>query len=176
MNSQGNIQADIQLVIMRHAKAEGQGATDRARQLTGRGRRDSVAAGRMLAAAGVAPELALVSTAARSQQTWSGVMQGLQIDLEPTVEEDLYSGGADDVIGLLTTIHDSVRTVIVVGHNPAMEMVSHALDNGSGPEEVREARDKKYSTAAWSLFVADTPWSGLQEGSMTLTGFGIGRG
>ena len=171
-----NIQVDIQLVIMRHAKAERDGATDRARQLTGRGRRDSVAAGRMLAEAGVAPELALVSTAARSQQTWSGVMQGLQIDLEPTVEKALYTGGADDVIDLLCTLDDSFRSVVVVGHNPAMEMVSHALDDGSGPAKVREVRDKKYSTAAWSLFVAGMPWADVQEGSMTLTGFGVGRG
>jgi phosphohistidine phosphatase len=167
---------DIQVVIMRHAKAEGEGATDQARQLTGRGRRDSVAAGRMLAEAGVAPQLVLVSTAARSQQTWSGVMQGLQIDLEPQVEDGLYMGGANDVIDLLTTVDDSVRSAVVVGHNPAMEMVSHLLDDGSGPDEVREARDRKYPTAAWSLLVADVPWGGVQESSMTLTGFGVGRG
>ena len=166
----------IQLVIMRHAKAEGQAATDHARQLTNRGRRDAVAAGRMLAEAGVSPELALVSTAARAQETWSGVMQGLQIDLPPRPDRDLYTGGAEDVIEVLTTIDESVASVIVVGHNPAMEMVSHALDDGSGPDGVRTARDKNYPTSAWSLFLGQVLWGRVCDGSLTLTKFGIGRG
>jgi phosphohistidine phosphatase len=166
----------IHLVIMRHAKAEAQGDSDQTRQLSARGKRDSIAAGRMLGEAGVAPELALVSTAARSQQTWSGVMRGLRIDLDPQVEEELYAGGAQDVIELLTTIDDSIGSVVVVGHNPAIELVSHALDDGTGTDQVRADRDRRYPTAAWSLFVAQIPWDHVHERSMTLTGFGVGRG
>jgi phosphohistidine phosphatase len=166
----------IQLVIMRHAKSERQGATDHVRRLTDRGRRDSVAAGRMLAQAGLSPELALVSTAARAQETWSGMMQGLQIDLAPRLDEGLYTGGVQDVIELLTTIDDSVESLVVVGHNPAMEMVSHALDNGSGPAEVSAARDASYPTSAWSLLLGPLPWRHVGEGTMKLTDFGIGRG
>ena len=80
----------IQLVIMRHAKAERTAATDHARQLTDRGRRDAVAAGQMLAQSGASLELALVSTAARAQETWSGVMRGMQIG-RASCRERVYS-------------------------------------------------------------------------------------
>jgi phosphohistidine phosphatase len=166
----------IQLVIMRHAKAERTAATDHARQLTGRGRRDAVAAGRMLARSGGPPELALVSTAARAEETWSGVMQGMQIDLAPRLDRGLYTGAAEDVIELLTTIDASVASVIVVGHNPAIEVLSHVLDDGSGPAEVRKARDESYPTSAWSTFRGHETWARVREGSLTLTDFGVGRG
>jgi phosphohistidine phosphatase len=166
----------IQLVIMRHAKAERQGATDHVRRLTDRGRRDSVAAGRMLAEAGLLPELALVSTAARAQETWSGMMRGLQIELAPRLDEGLYTGGVQDVIELLTTIDDSVGSLVVVGHNPTMEMVSRALDDSSGPAEVRTARDQNYPTSAWSLFLGRLPWRHVAQGTLTLSDFGVGRG
>jgi phosphohistidine phosphatase len=166
----------IQLVIMRHAKAEGPAATDHARRLTDRGRRDAVAAGRMLTRSGVSPELALVSTAARAQETWTGVMQGMQIDLPPTLDRSLYTGSAEDVIELLTTIDASVVSVMVVGHNPAMEMVSHALDDGSGPAGARTSRDKSYPTSAWSAFLGRESWDRVRGGSLTLTEFGVGRG
>jgi phosphohistidine phosphatase len=166
----------IQLVIMRHAKAERTAATDHARQLTDRGRRDAVAAGQMLAQSGASLELALVSTAARAQETWSGVMRGMRIDLSPTLDQGLYMGAAEDVMELLTTIDESVASVIVVGHNPAMEMLSHALDDGSGPAEVRTERDTSYPTSAWSTFRGQESWSDVREGALTLTDFGVGRG
>jgi phosphohistidine phosphatase len=60
------------LILMRHAEAEpaaGSGR-DRDRVLSGRGRKDSAAMARALAGRGMRPDLALVSPAARTRQTW----------------------------------------------------------------------------------------------------------
>ena len=60
------------LILMRHAEAEpaaGSGR-DRDRVLSGRGRKDAAAMARALAGRGMRPDLALVSPAARTHQTW----------------------------------------------------------------------------------------------------------
>ena len=55
---------DKVLILFRHAKAEQKpGKSDHERELTGRGRRDAVAAGRWLHDNGFGPELVLCSTA-----------------------------------------------------------------------------------------------------------------
>ena len=60
------------LILLRHGKAESVSATggDFDRGLTERGRRDSALIGRVLAEAGLKPDLALVSAASRTQETW----------------------------------------------------------------------------------------------------------
>ena len=62
------------LVVMRHAKAEPYAETD-ARPPPDRaaGAADAAAAGRFLAAAGLVPDHALVSSAARTRETWAEV-------------------------------------------------------------------------------------------------------
>ena len=61
---------------MRHAKAEPFAETDHERVLTERGRRDAVEAGLHLAATGVVPDYAVVSSAARTVATWEAVALG----------------------------------------------------------------------------------------------------
>ena len=60
------------LILLRHAKAESASSTGRDidRPLTERGHRDAAIMGRVLAQAGFIPDLALVSTARRAQETW----------------------------------------------------------------------------------------------------------
>ena len=64
------------LVILRHAKAEPFAQTDLARQLTARGRASAHDVGRHLQEAGFVPDVALVSTAVRTRETWAEVAEG----------------------------------------------------------------------------------------------------
>ena len=68
---------------MRHAKAEQTSTTDFERHLAERGHADAADAGRWLAARGVEPELALVSAAVRTQETWDALVEGAGWDLHP---------------------------------------------------------------------------------------------
>ena len=61
---------------MRHAKAEQVGPSDFERALSGRGVADAVAGGGWLAELGISPDLALVSAALRTRQTWEAVADG----------------------------------------------------------------------------------------------------
>ncbi|HEX7715711.1 MAG TPA: histidine phosphatase family protein, partial [Marmoricola sp.] len=71
------------LVVMRHAKAEAVAASDQARRLVERGRRDAAEAGRWAHAAGVLPDHAFVSTAARAHETWTSFSEAAELDLDP---------------------------------------------------------------------------------------------
>src|SRR5690349_5748602 len=115
------------LVLLRHAKAETPGELlDFERGLTEKGVADADAAGSWLADQRLRPNLVLCSSAWRTRQTWHGVSVALkQADPEafsPEVhyEQRLYDGGRTEVIDLLRAVPESVRTVLVIGHNPTM--------------------------------------------------------
>src|SRR5690554_6285626 len=104
------------LVLLRHAKAEQDvDGPDALRALTEVGRRQSAWVGQALLGAGLLPELALVSSAVRTRETW----QGLAAAFEPVPEQDqrdeLYAAGSGNVLEVVRAVDERVRTVIVVG-------------------------------------------------------------
>ena len=61
----------LRLILLRHAKsAWPEGVADRRRPLSERGRRAAPAIGGYMKREGLLPELILISTAERTQQTW----------------------------------------------------------------------------------------------------------
>ena len=85
------MQDSRRLVIVRHAKAEAQGPTDHERRLADRGRADARAGGAWLAATGIRPDLALVSSARRALETYDALSEGAGWELEAEASETLYS-------------------------------------------------------------------------------------
>src|SRR6476660_8086909 len=84
------------LILMRHAEAEraaGSGR-DRDRSLSKRGRADAAAMGRALSARGFRPDLAVVSPAARTIQTWD-LLHDAFGDVQVRSDDPLYNGGAE---------------------------------------------------------------------------------
>ena len=68
----------LTLILTRHAKSDWDDPTldDHDRPLNKRGRAASLALGRWMADAGWKPDEALVSTAARTAETYQGICQG----------------------------------------------------------------------------------------------------
>ncbi|MFJ9446322.1 SixA phosphatase family protein [Kitasatospora sp. NPDC101235] len=58
------------LVLIRHAQAERETAVDKERRLDEQGREEASRAGRWLAGSGITPDLARVSGARRTRETW----------------------------------------------------------------------------------------------------------
>ncbi|WP_134739160.1 histidine phosphatase family protein [Nocardioides sp. 503] len=164
------------IVVMRHAKAEQVGDTDQQRALAARGHDDAAAAGAWLAARGVRPDVALVSAATRTQQTWAAVATGAAWDLEPSLDEGLYSAGPDTVLDLLRGLPDSASSVVVVGHNPTMAYVATTLDDGEGDPAAATDLAGGFPTCSLAVFSYSGPWSDLDLGSATLRAFHVGRG
>jgi phosphohistidine phosphatase len=112
------------LVLLRHAKAEraAPSGEDFDRALTERGRNDARLMGRVLAEAGVRADLALVSAAARTRQTWAGAAEALT-GAELQADKALYNASSAQLRAALDRVDPSVGTVVMVGHNPGI----HAL-------------------------------------------------
>ncbi len=107
------------LILVRHATAVS-GAnlpTDHERPLTPRGAEEAVAVGRRLVARGWHPERALVSDAARTQETWWCMAPALG-DVPAAFLPSLYAAGIDAVAAVVKRVDPAVRTVLLLGHNP----------------------------------------------------------
>lgn len=116
------------LILMRHAKSSWKeaGQTDHQRPLNGRGRRDAPEMAKLLVDAGWTPDLALVSDAARTEETWAWMHDafgGPPMQLLPS----LYHGGLQDIREALEAHAGSARTVLVLGHNPGWEEAASRL-------------------------------------------------
>ncbi|MBF0664557.1 MAG: histidine phosphatase family protein [Brevundimonas sp.] len=113
------------LILMRHAEAEraaGSGR-DRDRALSARGRVDATAMGRALAARGWRPDLALVSPAARTRQTWD-LLHDAFGDVQIHDDEALFNGGADTLRGLVEEAGEEAGCLMVVAHNPGVHVLA----------------------------------------------------
>jgi phosphohistidine phosphatase len=119
-----------QLWLLRHGEAEPHDAKDddAARELTERGRDQSRAAGRALAALGVEVHLAFTSPKVRARDTALLAAESLSVD---PIEHDSLSSGfdRDDALELMAVAGDDQR-VLVVGHEPDFSQVVHDLTGG----------------------------------------------
>lgn len=116
------------LVVIRHAKSDWDvPASDRDRPLASRGQRQAPATGRWLAAHDIRPDLAIVSPAERARATWELVAAELDGEVATRVEEAAYTFDGDDLVELVRAMPEEVRTLALVGHNPAVEELVESL-------------------------------------------------
>lgn len=163
------------LVLLRHAKADPAGRTDAERSLAPRGRADAAAVGRWLAAAGIVPDLAVVSPARRAGETWALAAAELGPVGDPVSDDRVYANTVEDLLAVVGEAPGEVGTLAVVGHNPSMGQLAFALDDGTGEDGARDALGRGYPTAAVSVFaLADWPSAGPRAGR--LLSFAVPRG
>ena len=159
------------MIVLRHAKTEQEGATDRARVLTKRGRSDAKAAGLWLRDEGLAPRAILTSPAARADETARIVADALADETEITVVDDLYGADVDDVIDLVQGLDDSVQRVMVVGHNPTMAALAYDLQ--AAPTEPWAGH---LPTAGIAVLAVPGGWVDLSVKSADLVHWYVPRG
>ena len=108
----------MDLILLRHGKAEAshpQG--DEARALLEKGREQSRRAGRLLKAAGYAPEIVLTSPLVRARQTADEFCEAAKLP-GPVVQGWLACGcSPETALAELAAFHDFKR-VAIVGHEP----------------------------------------------------------
>lgn len=113
-----------QLWLLRHGEAVPHDGDDDARALTERGREQSRAAGRALAALDVAVHVCLTSPKVRARET--AELACAELGIEPVEHAPLRAGfDAGDALELLAGEPD--QRVLVVGHEPDFSQVVHDL-------------------------------------------------
>jgi phosphohistidine phosphatase len=145
------------LILLRHAKAEGEAASgdDFDRRLAPRGRREAKAIGDKLAALGVRLDLALVSPALRTRETWDIVEEALG-GAEVRFEAGLYNAEASAIRRLAEAAGEGRGTVLVVAHNPGLqELALQLMLEGVAPAAFLARVQRAFPPAAVAIFDID---------------------
>jgi len=141
---------DALLILVRHAKAVDrlEAEDDFERGLTPRGREDSESAAARLQEAGLAADLALVSPALRTRQTWEIIRERLG---DPPIEDPmaLYHASADMLERAVEEALPRAPRIALVGHNPGIGAFAHMLAQRAG---AMAAMPAGYPTAAATAF------------------------
>ena len=165
-------QGQRRLLLLRHAKsAWPEQVADHERPLAERGEKAAPAMGNYMAREHLVPDLALVSDARRTQQTWELVQRRLPAEVAVRTTSDIYEAPASRLLETIRALGDSAATLLLIGHNPGLQDLALMLA-GDGDARARDALAAKYPTAA--LAVIDFPvanWRHIGPGSGVLTRF-----
>jgi len=133
------------LILMRHGKAErhAQNGGDFERALADSGRADAAVMARVLVAAGVAPDLLLVSSARRTRETAERIASNFPAARVEHLR-DLYHAEPEDVVQVIEAYAESAATVMVVGHNPGLHELALrlALQGVATPIQTNKLRSR----------------------------------
>lgn len=157
------------LLILRHAKSswDDPKLADFDRPLAPRGQKTAPLMGRELARRGWLPDLALVSPALRTRDSWRLVARELPKHVQAEFAEELYEAAAG---AILARVRQAKATnLLVIGHNPGLQQFVLRLAGAGSDESVFKKIEAKFPTAALARFTLDGDWADLAFGSARLT-------
>src|SRR5690606_15840030 len=162
----------LRLLLLRHAKSDRPaGVQDHERPLAPRGVMQSEAMGKYMAGQGLIPDLAVVSTARRTQDTWQLAAPAFATVPSQNNEGRIYEAAPDDILTVIQETDAATRVLLVVGHNPGFEQLAGYLV-GQGRPQALARLQKKFPTAALAVIdfsVAD--WRSVRAGTGFLERF-----
>jgi len=115
----------INLILMRHGKAEKDGASDHERQLAPRGREQARKAGHEFHEIFGHIDRAIVSDSTRTRQTAAELLGSVPIR-NLNLESKLYTVNSqiEFVDAITPLISNSDKTLLIVGHNPTISLLA----------------------------------------------------
>lgn len=157
------------LILMRHAQAEPSAPSggDEARALSATGLEEAALMGRALAERGLRPDLALVSTATRTRQTWARMHDALG-DVEVRDEAALYNASADVIRRFVEDNEEEAGCMLVLAHNPGVHVlaVEYLIESAASPA-VTDRLSGGFPTGAAAIFTVDVAGRCAYEGFLT---------
>jgi phosphohistidine phosphatase len=169
------------LVLLRHAKSAWPDVPDHDRPLAARGRRDAPTAGHWLRQQGYVPDQVLCSTAWRARQTWQLAAATLGQSPPVILAPAIYGASTRELLNVIRHAPSSARSVLVVGHDPAIGEVALRLAEavsgkdgavaGPQPSGALDRLRTKFPTAAIAVLRISGPWSELGTGQARLASF-----
>jgi phosphohistidine phosphatase len=158
------------LYLLRHAKSswENPALADHDRPLAARGHRSARVMAEHFRSQRIAPKLVLCSSAARTRETLEPITPRLGDGVEVRIEDGIYGATANELLDLLHGVTPGVESVMVIGHNPALQELALVLA-ASGPE--LERLSEKFPTAALATLAFAGCWEELAGGAAKLVAF-----
>jgi phosphohistidine phosphatase len=145
------------LILFRHGKAEAESASgeDFDRRLAPRGVAESAEMAAQLADMGFFPDLVLVSTAARTRETWAAAEPAFP-KAQARFDAELYHADSGCVRREAERAGAEATTVMVVGHNPGLqELAIQLLTEGHSPPSLVAKAARNFPTASAAVFLFD---------------------
>jgi phosphohistidine phosphatase len=171
-----------QLLLLRHAKSswDNKALSDQDRPLSPRGRRAAALMRRAMRDLGLAPDIVLLSPSRRTRETLEALEPW---DEAPLIEpvDSLYLATAPQLLEVLHGVPETVRSVMLIGHNPGMHELAMLLvgPRGTaarhGPGDLSSRAIERlaagYPTGALVEFGVAGPWWQLDTGGGQLIRF-----
>ena len=130
------------------------GATggDRERPLARRGRAEVALTCQWLRSVGLAPDIAYVSSALRTQGTWDVARETFP-DARAQVLDGLYMADVETLVDMLDTAPADAGSVMVIGHNPGLQEygLQLAIDAAAPSAHINRISDG-FPTASAAVF------------------------
>lgn len=156
-----------QLFVLRHAKSswDDPGLNDHERPLAPRGQRAVKLLYDYIRTHGIEPSLVLCSTSRRTQETLAGIVPTGDHQVEP----ELYGASAAVILERLHRLAPDTASAMVIGHNPAMQILVLRLAASSTTDDDLATVRRKFPTGALATLTFECAWSELGPGAATLT-------
>jgi phosphohistidine phosphatase len=140
----------LRLILLRHAKsAWPAGILDVDRPLAGRGQETALVMGNYLKRERLEPDLAIVSPARRTQETWERV-QPILGEIEMRQDGRIYEAPVGRLLEIVREVDPEIRTLLLIGHNPGFEELAKFLI-GEGDMDSILRLGQKYPSAGLAV-------------------------
>lgn len=162
----------LYLLLFRHAKADHPAdLIDHERPLSIIGHKQARQMGKYIAAQQLEPDLAVISSARRTRETWAEASEVGNLDCPVLTESKIYEASVDDLLDVISRQDPKYRRLMVVGHNPGMERLTTWL-TGSSDHTAQANRQKGFVAGGLAVIaLPSSSWATLQAQSGRLEHF-----
>jgi phosphohistidine phosphatase len=164
------------LYLLRHAKSswDDPELEDHDRPLAPRGRKAAKLIAEYVKDKRFEPSIVLCSSAVRARETLEFVAPFLPEETSVEIEPGIYHAGTRELIARLRRVPPDAESVLLIGHNPAMQDLALAIANAS--ERLDRIRRKFPTAALVALDARVEDWKHLKEGVAVVTDFVTPKG
>jgi len=166
------------LLLLRHAKSSWSDPrqADFDRPLNPRGKKACERMGPFLRARIRPPDCILCSPAVRTRETWERIapMTGWS-NPELRFETGLYAASTAAIRDILAALPDTVESVLVIGHNPALQDLAISLIGRGRAEQIEKLAEKLPTCGFVEMEAEVDSWSDMTPGRARLLRFATPR-
>ena len=144
-----------QIYVLRHAKSswDNSNLSDFERPLSKRGIRDANKLSIFLKNMDLMIDIVLCSTAVRAKDTFDLTACGFNFEIDKANYTDkLYFGDVSSIIMRLKEIDNSLKNILIVGHNPTLHYLVESLTN---------KKIDRFKTCNLAIITHDDNWNSL---------------
>ena len=164
-----------ELMLLRHGKSSWETLTDDFdRDVTDKGKQHAQEIGIWLKQHQKTPDYVICSPAKRALVTAEIVCQQLGISKDNIkFDHQLYNADVSDIFNVLKTCPSHCRRVLLVGHNPSIEMMIHHLASNPQVNDVDATEPVRPATLV--CFAVNEDWNNLLPHSAELISITHGK-